>query len=327
MKLLITGGAGYIGSHVTLSALEKGYEVTVFDDLSSGSRENLFPNVRFVLGSLCSQIDLQNLFKSRKYDAVIHLAGSKAARDSMENPRLYLENNICAGLNLINASIMNNVSLFILSSSAAVYGFPDYIPIDENHPLRPSNYYGYTKLVLEQNLKWFSKMKNLSYASLRYFNAAGYDQMKRVRTIETNPKNLIPIAMEVAIGIKKYLHIFGNNYNTKDGTGVRDYIHVSDLSSAHLDALDYISSNKKNLELNLGVGKGYSVLDIIKRIEFISMKKIKFKIVDKRIGDSGTIISSSDMAKSLIGWSPKFSNIDNIIKTTWSVYNTNFKLS
>ena len=234
MKVVIIGGAGYIGSHVVLYALERGCDVTVFDDLSTGCKENINENVQFVHGSTLSTSDLSKLFTLKRYDAVVHLAASKAAGESMLEPAAYARNNIIGGQNVINACSDNNIKIIIFSSSAAVYGLPQYKLIDECHPLYPTNYYGQTKLHIEESLKWFSKLKDIKYASLRYFNAAGYDLKKRVKSLENNPQNLIPKVMEVAIGRKTQVAVYGNNYNTKDGTGVRDYIHVSDLAKAHI---------------------------------------------------------------------------------------------
>ena len=241
MRLIITGGAGYIGSHVVLDAIDRGYEVTIFDDLSTGLKENINKNAHFIYGSTLSSSDLSKLFNSGNYDAVIHMAASKAAGESMVEPSKYAQNNIIGGINLINACCDHNIQFFVFSSSAAVYGVPQYTPIDENHPLLPNNYYGFTKLNIENNLNWFSNLKGIMYASLRYFNAAGYDLQKRVKGQEINPQNLIPLVMETAVGTKNCIDIYGNDYNTKDGTGIRDYVHVSDLAKAHIDSIEYIS--------------------------------------------------------------------------------------
>ena len=275
MKVVIIGGAGYIGSHVVLEAIERGFNVTVFDDLSTGFEKNLDKNVQFIKGSTKSTSDLSKLFSIDRYDAVIYLAASKAAGESMLKPTDYAQNNIIGGLNLINACSDNNVKIIIFSSSAAVYGKPDYNPIDENHPLSPINYYGQTKLHIEESLGWFSRLKNIKYASLRYFNAAGYDIRKRVKSIEANPQNLIPLVMESAIGKRAYVKVYGNDYNTKDGTGIRDYVHVNDLAKAHIDSIDYIRNENKNLTINLGNEIGYSVLDIINKSSEISNKNIE----------------------------------------------------
>jgi len=320
MRVLVIGGAGYIGSHVALAALDRGYDVTVFDDLSTGLKDNINNNTKFIEGSTLSEFDLYNLFESNVFDAVIHLAGSKAAGESVYKPSKYSQNNIIGGLNLINACFEHKIKSFIFSSSAAVYGTPQYNPIDEFHPLSPTNYYGYTKLVIEENLEWFSNLKEMNYASLRYFNAAGYDLNKRVKGLEIDPQNLIPLIMEVAIGNRQKIEIFGNDYDTNDGTGIRDYVHVSDLANAHIDAIEYIINEKNDLRINLGSGKGYSVLDVIDKVSEISDKDIEYNIVNRRIGDVDVLIAKTDLAKDLISWEGKNSDLDTIIKSTWEIY-------
>jgi len=320
MRVVVIGGAGYIGSHIVLEAIERGYEITVFDDLSTGFKENINENVQFIHGSTLSISDLSKLFKQNRYDAVVHLAASKAAGESMLEPTIYSQNNIIGGLNVINACSDYDIKIFIFSSSAAVYGLPDYNPLDEDHPLSPTNYYGQTKLHIEENLEWFSNLKGIRYASLRYFNAAGYDLKNRVRKLEINPQNLIPSVMESAIGMRTHIEVYGNDYNTKDGTGVRDYVHVSDLARAHIDSIDYICEEKKNLIVNLGNEIGYSVLDVINKLSEISKKRIEYRIVGRRSGDSGTLIANTELAKKLISWEPRHSDLDTIINSTWELY-------
>tara|TARA_Y100000589_G_C27114239_1_gene613542 strand:- start:245 stop:1222 length:978 start_codon:yes stop_codon:yes gene_type:complete len=320
MKVLVVGGAGYIGSHVVLSALEKGFEVTIFDNLSTGSKININKNAKFVKGSINSSSDLKKLFKKEKYGGLIHLAASKASGESMLNPLKYAKNNIMGGMNLLSKSIKYGIKKFVFSSSAAVYGSPQYIPIDEKHQLEPSNYYGYTKLFIERNLEWFSKLKNFRFASLRYFNAAGYDSNSNIRGLEQNPHNLIPIIMEVASGKRNKMKIYGNDYETRDGTGVRDYVHVSDLAKAHIDALGYLYNKRKNLTVNLGARRGYSVLEVIKKVEKITKVRIDFEIVARRFGDSDEVIADSSNAEKLINWSPKYSDLGEIIRSTWEMY-------
>ena len=320
MKVVVVGGAGYIGSHVVLSALEKGFEVTIFDNLSTGLKININKNANFIEGSINSSSDLKKLFEKEKYDGLIHLAASKAAGESMKNPIKYAENNIMGGINLLSKSIKYGIKRFVFSSSAAVYGTPQYIPIDEKHQLDPSNYYGYTKLLIERNLEWFSMLKNFRFASLRYFNAAGYDKNNKIRGLEQKPQNLIPIIMEVASGERNKMKIYGNDYKTRDGTGIRDYVHVSDLAKAHIDALDYLYNKKKNLTVNLGAGRGYSVFEVIKKVEEITKVKIDFEIVARRFGDSDKVIADSSIAENLINWSPKYSDLGEIIRSTWRMY-------
>ena len=321
MKILVVGGAGYIGSHVTLEAINHGYEVTVFDDLSSGFKDNIYASAAFFQGSTLSDTDLSIVMKNCHFDAVIHLAANKAAGESMDNPSEYAKNNIIGGINLIRACEEYGINKFIFSSSAAVYGAPEYNPIDELHPLVPSNFYGYTKLAIENNLQWFSRLKGLRYAALRYFNAAGYDINQKIIGKEINPQNLIPIVMEVASGTRKKLSVFGNDYSTKDGTGIRDYIHVSDLACGHIMALNYLIKHEKDLTVNLGTGDGHSVLDIISMARKVSNKKIEYEFTGRRDGDPGKVIAAGDNAKKLINWDPKYSELHTIISSTWNIYN------
>tara|TARA_Y100000768_G_scaffold307299_1_gene241329 strand:- start:489 stop:1466 length:978 start_codon:yes stop_codon:yes gene_type:complete len=322
MKLLVVGGAGYIGSHIVLDALEKGYKVTVFDDLTTGSKKNLSNAAKFIKGTTLSTSDLLGLFESDNFDCVIHLAANKASGESMLRPSKYATNNIAGSINLINFCANYQINSFIFSSSAAVYGVPEYTPIDESHPVIPNNYYGYTKLMIESNLTWFSQLKGMNFAALRYFNAAGYDTKQRVLGLENNPQNLIPLVMETAIGKREKIHIFGNDYSTKDGTGVRDYIHVSDLASAHLETINYIKRKKKNLIINLGSGSGHSVLDIINKVQEVSGISIDHEFKERRQGDVDIVMASSELAKDLIQWETKFSDLNTIIRSTWSVYNS-----
>tara|TARA_Y100001970_G_scaffold216567_1_gene265094 strand:+ start:779 stop:1747 length:969 start_codon:yes stop_codon:yes gene_type:complete len=321
MKILIVGGAGYIGSHIGLEAINQGYEVTVFDDLSSGFKKNIHPSANFFKGSTLLEKDLAQVMKNNSFDVVIHLAGYKGAGESMVNPTKYAKNNIIGGINTIKACAENGIDKFIFSSSAAVYGIPNYNPIDESHPLSPVNYYGYTKLLLENNLKWFSDLNRMKYASLRYFNAAGYDTGKRIFKKEESPQNLIPIVMETAIRERDKLYVFGNDYNTKDGTGIRDYIHVSDLAEGHISAIKYISEKNKNLIINLGTGEGHSVIDIINMTQKVSGKNIEYNFTDRRVGDPNIVIAGSGRAKKFINWNPKYSDLFTIINSTWNIYN------
>ena len=318
-RILVTGGAGYIGSHVVYELIDRGYDVTILDDMSLGNEENIDPRSEFVKGTTLSMIDLEAVCKTG-FDGVIHLAAFKAAGESMVNPGKYSINNVTGTLNLINVCCRYNINNFIFSSTASVYGIPKFIPMDENHPVNPVNYYGATKLMIENNLEWFSRLKGLRFAALRYFNAAGYDLKGRISGLERNPQNLIPIVMEVASGKRKKMEVFGNDYNTIDGTGIRDYIHVSDLAIAHIQAYEYLEIKKKDLTVNLGTGSGLSVLEIIKKAEEISGNNIEFEVTDRRPGDSGTVIASFEKANKIIGWQPENSNLNTMLESTWEVY-------
>ena len=317
MKILVTGGAGYIGSHVVLALCECRYDVVVLDDLSSGNREAVDDRAEFIQGSTLNNDDLATALNG--VDAVIHLAAFKAAGESMIDPGKYSQNNISGTISLLNAMITHEVDKFIFSSTAAVYGYPKYLPLDENHPLEPINYYGFTKLEIERILKWYGELKGLKYATLRYFNAAGYDPQRRIQFLEKNPANLIPIVMEVASGRREKMEVFGNDYDTSDGTGVRDYIHVTDLATAHVKAIEYLNENE-SIILNLATGESHSVLDVINKTKEISGKNIPYHIVDRRPGDPAELYAGTTLAFDQLDWKANHSGLKSLIETTWQVY-------
>ena len=317
MKILVTGGAGYIGSHVVIALCEGGYEVVVLDDLSTGNREAVDNRAEFIQGSTLNNDNVATALNG--VDAVIHLAAFKAAGESMIDPGKYSQNNISGTIFLLNAMITHGVDKFIFSSTAAVYGYPKYLPLDENHPLEPINYYGFTKLEIERILKWYGELKGLKFAALRYFNAAGYDPEGRIRFLENNPANLIPIVMEVASGRREKMEVFGNDYDTSDGTGVRDYIHVTDLASAHVKAIEYLKIND-SITVNLATGESHSVLDIIQETKEVSGKDIPFNIVDRRPGDPAELYAGTTLAFDQLNWRVKHSDLKSLIETTWQVY-------
>lgn len=238
----------------------------------------------------------------------------------MENPDKYLYNNLQGTLNLIHEINEADIKRFVFSSTAAVFGYPQYLPVDEDHPVEPINYYGYTKLAIERNLAWFSKLKNLHYAALRYFNAAGYDVHQRVTEMERNPANLLPIVMEVAAGIRRKFQVFGNDYDTHDGTGVRDYIHVNDLATAHVKALQYLVDAQTDLTVNLATGDGYSVLDVVKETEKVTGQKIPHEFTSRRPGDPAALVATSNQADHLLNWKPQYSDLKTILSSMWSLY-------
>jgi UDP-glucose 4-epimerase len=329
MNILIVGGAGYIASHVAEEFLGRGHSVTVFDNLSSGLRENLNQAAAFVHGDIHDYTALQRVMKSGAsgqpgtgaFDAVIHLAASKAAGESMLNPEKYSYNNISGTINIINAASEAGIANIVFSSSAAVYGEPEYLPVDEKHPTNPENYYGFTKLEIERILAWYGKLRGIRYACLRYFNAAGYDVKGRIRGLEMNPANLLPVVMEAACGKRPELLLFGNDYDTPDGTCIRDYIHVSDLATGHAAALDYICKTGKSIVVNLGSETGSSVTEIIETARRVTGKPIPVKIVGRRPGDPAKLTASSSLAHELLGWKAKHSDLETLVKTSWEAYN------
>ena len=319
MKVLIIGGAGYIGSHVVKEMMKAGHKVTVFDNLSSGLRCNLFPENDFIYGNILIQSDIESAF-ARGFDAFVHLAAFKAAGESMIEPEKYSVNNITGTINIMNAAVKHGCKKMIFSSSAAVFGAPQYLPIDEDHPKNPENYYGFTKLEIERFMAWYDQLRGMRYAALRYFNAAGYDPEGKVRGLEQNPANLLPRVMEVAAGMKDMMKVFGTDYDTRDGTCIRDYVHVTDLARAHVMALDYITKNDKSLTVNLGTEKGTTVKEIIDAARRITGKPIPSEDVERRPGDPACLYATSKRAKELLGWEPEYSDVDTLVQTTWNVY-------
>lgn len=317
-KILVIGGAGYIGSHVVKALLENGFAVTVYDNLSTGQEINLFTEAEFIKGDILDVPHLEKVM-SGGYAAVVHLAAKKAVGESMENPQLYATNNLNGAVNIINAMVNNGVKNLVFSSTAAVFGMPQYVPVDEKHPLNPINFYGFTKLQIENVMEWFSRLKDFHYIALRYFNAVGYAADGSIRGKEKNPQNLLPIVMEVLTGKRDKLHIFGNNYDTPDGTCIRDYIHVEDLASAHVAAIKKLLQGGNSQCLNLGTNKGTSVLEMVAAAERVSGKKINYDFAPRRPGDPAILVATSESAQQQLGWTPRYTDIDEIVKTTWNL--------
>ncbi len=319
MRVLVIGGAGYIGAHVVKALLGAAHEVTVFDNLSSGQLGNLFPEAGFMAGDIRHSDDINAAF-AQGYDACIHLAAFKAVGESMDKPEKYAVNNLSGTINIINAACAHGCKRMVFSSTAAVFGSPVYIPIDEQHPTNPESFYGFTKLEIERLLDWYGRLKGLRYAALRYFNAAGYHPDGSITGLERNPQNLLPIVMEVACLWREELQIFGNDYDTPDGTCVRDYVHVADLAEAHVLALQYISEQDRSLTVNLGSETGVSVTQMVEAARRITGKPIPARYVGRRAGDASSLYATSARARELLGWKPRFSDADSLISTTWKIY-------
>jgi UDP-glucose 4-epimerase len=319
MKLLVIGGAGYIGAHVVNDLVEERNHVIVYDNLSSGFKENLPENCTFIQGDILNKDELISALND-DIDAVFHFAAKKAAGESMVDVRPFSQTNISGTINILDAMVECEVNNIIFSSTAAVYGEPEYLPMDESHPTIPTNYYGFTKLKIEELLSWYSKIHAINFASLRYFNAVGYDVKNRISIPEKNPQNLFPILMEVLSGDRESMDVYGNDYDTPDGTCIRDYIHVNDLSKAHVNALTYLVEKKESLCLNLGTGNGYSVLEAIKSAELITDKKVKFTISGRRDGDPKSLYAKSNLANELLSWFPEYSSLETIMQSMWRLY-------
>lgn len=319
MHILVIGGAGYIGSHVVKALLKNGMKATVFDNMSSGQEINLFKNAGFIKGDILNYDKILAALK-QNVDGIVLLAGKKAVGESMENPMKYALNNINGVVNVLNAMVEAGVNKAIFSSSASVYGTPQYYPMDEQHPVNPMSFYGFTKLETERLLAWYDQLKGIKFVSLRYFNAVGYDEDGEVKGLEQNPQNLLPIVMEAAIGKRESVKIFGKDYDTKDGTCIRDYIHVTDLAIAHAEALKYLDKGGNSEILNLGTAQGTSVLEMVLKTEELTDKKINYNFAPRRAGDPAVVTAKAEKAKEILGWEAKHSDLENIILSTWQAY-------
>jgi UDP-glucose 4-epimerase len=313
-RILVTGGAGYIGSVVADALLTRGYQVTVFDNLSHGDRAAVPSEAALVIGDVGDRAALDKLFQIGKFDAVMHFAAWIEAGESMQAPERYFRNNSANTLTLLETILNHNVSRFVFSSTAALYGTPERTPIEETDALCPVNAYGESKLLVEQMLAWFHRVHGLRYASLRYFNAAG---AAGVRGENHHPEShLIPLMLEVALGKRDQIAIYGTNYPTPDGTCVRDYVHVSDLASAHLLALEALKG-KAPLIYNLGSGRGFSVMEVIEAARKVTGHSIPDRKTDRRPGDPPVLVASSKKIRDELGWSPKHAELDVIVRSAW----------
>jgi UDP-glucose 4-epimerase len=316
MNILVTGGAGYIGSVVVEELIRDSHEVTVYDNLSKGHRESVAPGAEFVHAELLDSETLTNTLLQRKIEAVIHMAADSLVGESVAKPHKYYQNNVVAGLRMLEAMCKTGVTQLVFSSTAAVYGEPVKQPIEECDPTGPTNTYGETKLAFERALHWYSRAYNFRYVSLRYFNAAGATE--RCGEYHDPETHLIPIVLQVAAGERDQVEIYGDDYPTPDGSCVRDYIHVIDLARAHILALNIL--DKKSAIYNLGCGgEGYSVREVIDIAREITGKQIPLKVGPRRPGDPAVLIASSKEIKRDLGWSPRFGDLRLIIESAWTL--------
>jgi UDP-glucose 4-epimerase len=313
--ILVTGGAGYIGSHTLLSLLETGHRPVTVDNLSFGHRQAVLDG-HFVKADLGDANALTRLFEKFPIKAVIHFAAFCYVGESVAEPRKYFDNNLVNGLNLLHAMLASGVERIIFSSSCAVYGEPQEIPIPESHPKNPINPYGTTKHFFEEILSAYHSAYGLDYVSLRYFNAAGADPLGRIGESHDPETHLIPLVLQTALGLRPEISIFGSNYPTPDGTCIRDYIHVCDLADAHVQALDYLLSGGKSACLNLGTGEGHSVKEVIERCRQICQRPITSMAAPPRPGDPPELVSAGDRAREILKWRPQYS-LSDIISTAW----------
>ncbi len=316
MKILVTGGAGYIGSHVVRVLNQKNYEVIILDNLSTGHIESVPPFAVFEKADLLETKAIESILKKHQPEAVIHFAAFALVGESVEDPQKYYLNNVSGALNLLNAIKKYKIKNFVFSSTCSIYGNPDAVPISEKEQDKPINPYGKTKLIIENALKDYDSAYGIKSVALRYFNAAGAASSGEIGESHNPETHLIPLVLKTALGEREEIKIYGNDYPTTDGTCIRDYIHVDDLANAHVKALEYLIVGNESVMLNLGTGKGNSVLDIIETAERITGKKIKKKIALRREGDPSVLVADNKKAKQLLNWQPYY-EIEKIIETAW----------
>jgi len=316
MNILVTGGAGYIGSHVVKILLNQGHQVVTLDNLQKGYKEAVTGG-KFIGADLADQKLLNEIMQKNEIEAVIHLAADSLVGESMEKPGKYYRNNFANGINLLEAMVKNEVKNIVFSSTAAVYGEPDEIPIKENNKTEPTSTYGESKLFFEKALRRYDDVYGIKYTSLRYFNAAGADPEAKIGEAHDPETHLIPIVLQTALGIRDKIYIFGDDYSTRDGSCIRDYIHVSDLAAAHLLAVEALASGRESAVYNLGNGEGYSVKEVIKTVKEITGKDFEVEVSDRRAGDPAVLIASSEKIQKELDWQPEFPELEKIISTAW----------
>lgn len=322
MRALVTGGAGYVGSHMVRTLLDAGHEVVVVDDLSSGHRDAIPPTVQFVFGDVAHTEDMRALLTDAKVDAVFHFAAKIRVDESVTDPQKYYQGNLVASLALLEAVLSAAVPNFILSSTAAVYGTPDELPIDEDHVKRPLNAYGATKLAVERALESYGTAYGLRWAALRYFNAAGAHPEAGLGERHEPESHLIPLVLDVARGKRSSVSIYGNNWPTPDGTCVRDYVHVRDLCGAHLAAVLYLQQGGQSGPFNLGTGQGNSVREVVSAAEQVTGVRIPVVEAPARPGDPPALVAGVERARRVLGFAPSRSDLWSILRDAWAFMQT-----
>ena len=317
MRILVTGGAGYIGSHTAKALVGAGYEPVVFDNFATGHRWAVKWG-RLVEGDLQDAGLIIKVIKEHEVKAVIHFAGSLLVGESMTHPQKYFWNNVVNTLKLLDAMMFTGVKHIVLSSSAAVYGAPEKVPIPEDHALRPINPYGETKVIMERAMHWYGAAYGLRSAALRYFNAAGADPQGEIGEEHKPETHLIPLVVRATLGLSPFVEVYGTDYPTPDGTAIRDYIHVTDLADAHVLALRYLMEGGENIALNLGTGRGFSVREVVAAVERASDgRKVPVRDAPRRAGDPPSLVADPGRAAKLLGWRSQYSDLDTIVQTAW----------
>ena len=317
MTVLVLGGAGYIGSHTVYELIDKGEDVVIVDNLETGYKEAVHPKARFYQGDIRNREFVDKVFEKEKIDAVIHFAANSLVGESMTNPLKYYDNNLNGTKVLLESMIAHDVKKIVFSSTAATYGEPEKVPILETDKTEPTNCYGETKLSMEKMFKWTDKAHGLKYVSLRYFNACGAHKSGEIGEAHNPETHLIPLVLQVPNKKREAINIYGDDYDTKDGTCVRDYIHVTDLAQAHILAVDYLVKGGESDIFNLGNGVGFTVKEIVEAAEEVTDSNIPAVITPRRAGDPAKLIASSEKAKKILGWKPEFEDVKEIIATAW----------
>lgn len=316
MKILVTGGAGYIGSHIVRTLGEKGYDVVVLDNLSYGHEWALLCG-KLIKGDLADKEFIDDVFAKEKFDAIIHMAAFVVVDESIREPLTYYRNNFVNALNLMEICLKHGVDKFIFSSTAAVYGIPNKVPVTEDMPLLPINPYGASKVMVERVIRDVSQVNNFRFVALRYFNVAGADSLSRIGQARKDATHLITVALRTALGKKEHLNIFGTDYDTHDGTCIRDYIHVDDLAAAHVLSLEYLADGGDSKIYNCGYGHGYSVREVVDRVKHVTGVDLPVRFADRRPGDPPELVADTSKIKTEIHWTPRHDDLDYIIKTAW----------
>ncbi len=322
MTVLVLGGAGYIGSHTVYELIDKGEDVVIIDNLETGHIEAVHEKARFYQGDIRDRAFLDGVFEKEKIDAVIHFAAYSLVGESMVNPLKYYDNNLCGTKVLLEAMVAHGIDKIVFSSTAATYGEPERVPILETDKTNPTNTYGETKLSMEKMFKWTSKAHNLHYVSLRYFNACGAHESGMIGEAHNPESHLIPLILQVPNGQRESIAIYGDDYNTKDGTCVRDYIHVTDLAQAHILAVKYLVEGGESDIFNLGNGVGFTVKEVIDTARKVTGNEIKAVVSERRAGDPALLIASSDKARTVLGWKPEHADLEEIIASAWKWHST-----
>ncbi len=322
MAILVLGGAGYIGSHTVYELIDKGEDVVIVDNLETGHREAVHEKARFYEGDIRNRSFIDSVFEKEEIEAVIHFAANSLVGESMTNPLKYYDNNLCGTKVLLESMVAHGIDKIVFSSTAATYGEPDSIPILETDRTCPTNTYGETKLSMEKMFHWTSVAHNLRYVSLRYFNACGAHKSGTIGEAHAPETHLIPLILQVPNGKRDAIMIFGNDYDTKDGTCVRDYIHVTDLANAHILAVEYLRKGNESNIFNLGNGVGFTVNEVIECARKVTGHEIPAILSERRAGDPATLIASSEKAKEVLGWNPAYDDLEEIIASAWKWHST-----